>query len=306
MLGVLLGAGFSKWAANLPVAAELFDFSGANGTSRNSAESLLEADVQKWKASNPEGLPEQFILWAIRNSSRTRSRAIGFLTRRLSLPFAARILGGNATFMIDDRRAQQHAGVLRAKGALLPLLGGSSGILTTNYDLLVEYALTTSGFNYGSRGEVLTGRNKNPFFPWQGGPVSLNGVTPFAKLHGSLSWANGVRYTDGRCGLKGNALIVPPVPEKIPAPELLEVWSLAASILHRSDRLLVFGFAFNPYDEAILKLLRDSGRKVTKVILVDIAPNTKAAQAIWPDAEIVGFRPVNSSDLSWQKLADAD
>lgn len=194
--------------------------------------------------------------------------------------------------MIDDSRAQLRRGVIRAKRFLNNLVWLQlTGIITTNYDLLLEYALSTERFNYGEVGAQLTGRGKNPFFPWHSSNPKLTGILPLAKLHGSVSWSKGVRYTDGRCGLRGDATIVAPRPEKLAPAELVDQWKLAKDVLLGAKRLVVFGFAFNPYDQAVLELLSAAGGHIEKVHLIDIAPNLAAAQKLWPRAVISSAPP---------------
>ena len=96
----------------------------------------------------------------------------------------------------------------------------------------MEYALGTKKMNYGVRGEVLTGRGAYPVSQWAN-PVTLVGSVSVAKMHGSVSWDENARYTDGRRGLTGEALIVAPTPEKGAPDSLRDVWDLAARILAR-------------------------------------------------------------------------
>ena len=63
--------------------------------------------------------------------------------------------------MIDENRASDRPGVVPVSD-FLGRLGEVTGLLTTNYDLLVEYALGTKEMNYGMQGEVLTGRGPYP------------------------------------------------------------------------------------------------------------------------------------------------
>ena len=165
-----------------------------------------------------------------------------------------------------------------------------SGIITTNYDLLIEYSLGTKGYNYGIRDQKLTGRGAYPVSQWQK-PVMLSGNISVAKLHGSLSWDENGYFTDGRRGLTGNALIVAPTPEKEPAELLKFHWGLANQILNNSTDLIVFGFAFNPYDEAVLKLLKSSGQNLRRVLLIDIYPKIDSAKSLWPHAEVSSSLP---------------
>ena len=110
-------------------------------------------------------------------------------------------------------------------------------------------------------------------------------------MHGSISWDENARYTDGRRGLTGEALIVAPTPEKRVPDSLKETWDLAARILGRSDRLVVFGFAFNPYDEALLEHLATHGRGLRHVAVIDIRPDLERVALVWPRATVVALRP---------------
>ncbi len=204
----------------------------------------------------------------------------------------ARIFGGTQALMIDDRRKWKVPGIQKAHDFLAAFPHSQlHGILTCNYDLLIEYALGTNGFNYGKPGLVLVGRGKNPQFPWHFIPVKLTGDMPLAKLHGSISWDDSNYYTDGRCGVKGTALIVPPIPEKVAPDSLESTWSLAGSLLSRTTKLLVFGFAFNLYDTALLNFLRDKGAGIRSVLLVNTNPPVQPAREIWPHADVTACQP---------------
>jgi hypothetical protein len=285
-LSLLLGAGFSRWAADLPVVSNLFD-------PRHFNISDLKVLKREWDMNHPDNHPEMFIHDVLLNgTARMKRQLLSHITRVLSEPFVERILGGSQTLMIDDRRKLKYVGIQRAQQFLETLSGQSiSGIVTPNYDLLTEYALGTTGFNYGCKGELLTGRGKNPWFLWQGSNPQLVGDIRIAKIHGSISWTKSTRFTDGRCGLRGDALIVPPVPEKIKPPYLRDVWNLAGRIFRSSNHLLVFGFAFNPYDRALLELLTKAGRNLKSVLLVDINPPRDRARNVWPQAQIATALP---------------
>jgi hypothetical protein len=91
--------------------------------------------------------------------------------------------------------------------------------------------------------------------------------------------------------LTGNALIVAPTPEKEPAELLRYHWDLAEQILNKTSDLIVFGFAFNPYDMAVLKLLQSFGQNLRRVLLIDIYPKIDSAKSLWPHAEISSSLP---------------
>jgi hypothetical protein len=293
MIGLILGAGFSKWAAGLPLASELFDFAITPHNQRD--DTKLQRLVRlktDWDEANPGGLSEQFVAGALRSSGRNRRLVSWYVTRRLLDPFIRAVLGGTQALMIDDSRRLQHEGIRIAQQFFRQFEERRlCGIVTTNYDLLVEYALGTVGFNYGALDEGLKGRGKNPWFPWQGIPVKLTGSLRVAKIHGSVSWDENSRYTDGRCGVKGTALIVPPDSEEGTPQSLRLTWDLARTILGESTDLLIFGFAFNPYDEAALNLLATGGRKVRSVFLIDPDPKIGPTQQVWPRASIQARQP---------------
>ena len=102
--------------------------------------------------------------------------------------------------------------------------------------------------------------------------------------------------------MTGNALIVAPAPEKAVPHSLKDVWNLAERILLNAKGLVVFGFAFNPYDEALLSLLRVA-KDIELVLLIDIQDNTQAAHVVWPHATISWAKPPPAGDstiYNWQ------
>lgn len=305
---LFLGAGFSAWAAGLPVAANLFDFSITPfGPREDQKLNAVRTAWETWATANRRAHSEHFIAWALAQDPGVCDGVLWYVTRRLSDPYIWQEWHAGKTrrhvLMIDENRKLKRPGVMRAKDflfALCPL----AGILTTNYDLLLEYALGTESFNYGIVGETLTGRGPYPVSQWRN-PVTLRGLLPLAKLHGSISWDVGARYTDGRRGLTGKALIVAPTPEKIPPDALTREWQLGAQVLRETTHLISFGFGFNPYDEALLSYLSEHGTNIKYVTLVDICPNRERATTIWPKAEVnVVLPPREDQDVrAWTRDA---
>ena len=301
MLALLLGAGFSKWAGDLPVAGELFDFDIEIWGPRDAGKlEVVRSCKEAWDAKHPDGLAEQFIAHALSFAEREKKAVLWYLTRRLSEPFIWREWHAGRwcrhVLMIDENRRFDIEGVVRARDFIQRFCGlGLAGVVTTNYDMLVEYALGTKGFNYGLPGEVLTGRGAYPVSQWLN-PVKLTGRIPLAKIHGSTSWDEKARYTDGRRGLTGGALIVAPTPDKSRPKHLEGAWSLAKDILEGASALLVFGFAFNPYDEAVLGLLRRGAQNLQSVLLIDIEPKVQRARGLWPDATVSSAKPPPGGD----------
>lgn len=300
MVALFLGAGFSKWAFDLPLVNQLFDFDISTTSEKEKIKlRLIKKDWFEWEKLNVGVTPEKFIYWSMNKSSHRKSRVIWYVNRRLTEPFMTRIRGAYTAAMFDERVVRENQKIIYLKNFFSLLTkNGLGGILTCNYDTLVECALGMSGFNYGIVGEQLSGRGINPLFPSQNSHLSVTGSIPLAKLHGSLSWGKGVKYTSGRPGRSGNALIVPPAPEKAPPIELQEVWELGSKILKQSSCLIVFGFAFNPYDEALLEYLRRWGSQLKKVLLIDPSPKISSAMDLWPQCSIETIDPRNQFDLN--------
>jgi len=297
MLTVFLGAGFSRWGAGLPLASELFDFHIDPWGPRESRQLDHVRELKRlWDSSHPDDLAEQFIGDALHSDKGVSSLVQWYVVRRLSEPFIWQELHAQRprrhSLMIDEDRRFRLSGIARAKEFLRqycrpPL----AGIITTNYDMIVEYALGTKGFNYGIPNEELRGRGPYPVSR----RVVLTGTIPLAKVHGSVSWDDSQKYTEGRRGITGNALIVPPTHDKeLPEP-LRYTWGVGEDILSKSTRIIVFGFSFNPYDGDILTLLKSNGRNLKTVLLVNRSSNVvsqiEAAQSLWPSASITFTAP---------------
>lgn len=291
MLTLFLGAGFSKWAANLPVASELFDYAiepfGVREERKLEIVRSLKAD---WDSKHPMGLAEQFIADALQFAQKDRESVLWYIVRRLSAPFIWVEYHSQRwrrhVLMMDENRRFGIEGVLKARDFLQGFCGLlTEGIITTNYDMLVEYALGTKGFNYGIPNQTLIGSGPYPVSCWNN-PVKLTGRIKLAKIHGSISWDSVNFYSDGRRGLTGNALIVPPTQGKTLPQSLKFAWELANSILRKSTHLMVFGFSFNSYDEPALALLRSTRESLKSIILVDVEPKIAAVRQLWPNVSI--------------------
>lgn len=296
MLALFLGAGFSKWAANLPVANQLFDFDIEPWGPREYKKlEIVKSLKHSWDISHLHGLTEQFIADALNFQEKNKQAVLWYIVRRLSELFIWKEYHSQKwrrhVLMIDENRRFNIPGIVKAQSFFqrfyTPLLGG---IITTNYDMIIEYALGTKGFNYGIPNEMLIGRGPYPLSQWRN-PVTLKGRIPLAKIHGSISWDEQIHYTNGRRGLTGHALIVAPTPEKQSPDSLKSVWNLAKEILRKATQIIVFGFAFNPYDEAVLNLLQSEGKNLESVLLVNIESKTEAARSLWPSTKIISVMP---------------
>ena len=68
--------------------------------------------------------------------------------------------------------------------------------------------------------------------------------------------------------------------------------------MDKSQNLILFGFAFNQYDKALLEFLKVKGKNIARIFLIDPFPNINAAKKLWPDAIINTIDPRNEFDLS--------
>jgi len=312
---LFLGAGFSKWAADLPTAAELFDFNiKLWGVREVRKLDELQRIKKIWDAENPCGYSEEFTRWMIESSKKDRQLVTWYIARRLADPFIVESYSTTAwgstyrkrrVMMFDDTRRFQSAGVIKAKKFIDSLLGPHfEGIITTNYDLLIEYALGTRGFNYGEKMQLLHGQWAMPIRRWRDGPVILKGDLSLLKLHGSISLTEKGYCTDGRGGVTGRALIIPPTQNKELADFVSNEWNHAGKMLENSCTLIFFGFAFNQYDLKILALLKDTEEWMKKIILINRNPRViRQASTIWPSAKITF---IHSDDLDQDILTLRD
>jgi len=293
---LFLGAGFSKWAADLPLASQLFEFVIEPwGLRENKRLELVKSVKRNWDIMHPNGLAEEFIADALNFEENERQAVLWYIVRRLSEPFIWQEFYSQKwhrhVLMIDEYRRFNIPCVMKAQTFLKQFCNLSlAGVITTNYDMIVEYALGTNGFNYGVRYQTLIGRGAYPVSTWRN-PVTLKGEMPLAKIHGSISWDETTFYTDGRRGLTGHALIVAPTEDKQPPESLTDVWELGQHILQRASHLVVFGFAFNPYDDAVLNLLKCAGSNIKSSLLIDTEPKIERVGQLWPDVDIKSCQP---------------
>ena len=205
----MFGAGFSKWCCDLPLVSELFDYEirFINLTEKRRINKLNKIH-EFWKDKYPDKNNEEFVLFSQGPSARL-NLVNWYITRCLTEPFFVN-LRMRFTWHINSRFAESHEGIGVARHFLEGLINvGDIDVITTNYDLIVEYALGTGRFNYGVVGEQIDS-TPHP----HSRPVYLTGDIAVAKLHGSISWSVDQKFADLRCGLTGKSLIVPPMIEK--------------------------------------------------------------------------------------------
>lgn len=303
MHALLTGAGFSKWAANLPLASELFDLAVQPFGGRESTRlGRVRECKARWDRAYPGGASELFVAYCKEEGGQVWRDVTWYIVRRLAEPYIWEedhaYRRRRHVLSVDEHRARSRPGVSATDDFLRRVRSlDFAGAITTNYDMLVEYALGSHQFHYGQVGETLSGRGPYPVATWQR-PTKLAGHIGYAKLHGSMSWRVDGRYTDGRGALTGDALIVPPIQGKLASDLLPEPWRLAERILTTSSDVIVFGFAFNSYDHEVLDLLGRAGAGVRRVMLIDPVPPESQVAAIWPKARIDTLPPSSALDIS--------
>jgi hypothetical protein len=295
---LFVGSGFSKWAINLPTANELFDFKiQLWGVREEKKFEKLKNIKDLWDKKNSSVNPEEFIRMMIESSEQNKKLITWYIGRRLAEPFIVensdpyylgRPYRQRRVMVIDDSRKLKREGIQKATRFIDSLYGPAlEGVLTTNYDLLIEYALGTKRFHYGQKMQPLHGQWEKQILRWREGPVLLRGDLSLIKLHGSLNLTEKGYCTDGRGGITGKSIIIAPTQNKGIMDTLSQEWTHAKRILACSNTIIFFGFAFNQYDLGILDLLKKTEPWIKKVILINRTRGTiPLAKQIWPDAEI--------------------
>jgi len=299
------GAGFSKWAIGLPTAYELFDFNiKTYGPRENVKLNQIRNQKQIWDMNHPVMEAEDFIAFLLDQSVKTKKLVTWYIARRLAEPFIERTsyfetnfktgARGRRIFGINDRKKFQVNGIKKAESFFNNLPWQNlEGILTTNYDLVIEYALGTKRFFYGDRPRLLHGPPRAyTTAAKQRYPVYLTGKIPIAKLHGSISLTEKGYCADGRGCITGKAIIIPPAHNKKISDSLTNEWAYARNILKQSKIIVFFGFRFNSYDRELMDLFTETVPWIQKIILINPNPEIKLlAEKIWPSAEIKWIPP---------------
>lgn len=297
---VILGAGFS-YVAGLPLAKDLFDsglfiFSKVAEKRHNQVWNVFN----QWRKDNPNLGPEQFLQSIFENpleSSVPWSWVVELVAATLASPFSKDIpvvrnprYAGQLTKPFDNADHSRFWDIVFRHSIV-------TSVLTFNYDLLAERGIRhrqfvrkpRPGFFYGGfpRPQICIG-NQAPFSvrkPER--KVELTGLIPLYKLHGSLNWArsqNDIQmYTDMRPAFRsgGDALIVPPVPEKQVPEWLHSVWKEGENALVHSECWIVCGYSLPSYDYAARELFKRAARKDSVQQVIILAPDSKNLENIW-------------------------
>jgi hypothetical protein len=208
-------------------------------------------------------------------------------------------------------------------------------ILTTNYDITLEYALayTESGYTYGP-GDIDRGALQwIDFGVRRSACVPLEGIDswasaghftlPILKLHGSLSWSEcldcgcylldplheegGVDALAGapcrNCESRRTIpVVVPPSRSKrYSDPAIAEVWRRAELELGSVQELVFAGFSLNRFDPGVRQLIRAAclGPCISRVKVID-----PAAQSLVPRYREVCSVSVEAISENWRDVLE--
>lgn len=304
----IIGAGYS-FVAGLPLAKDLLSCSVAVVSGRSERTfRLVWSDFEEWKSDNPDGYPEQYLadLYDRRGDCSLPhfSQAVELVAAVLATPREA-IGSINPRYAVRITRPSKCSDHVAFWSTITNAFECVAAV-TTNYDLLIERALRHRpmrrgygpGCYYGgiARPQILKG-TALPFSvrkPLR--HIELTGEIPVHKLHGSLNWSrdgSGLKlYQDMRPAFRnrGDAAIVPPIPEKEVPGWLRPVWKEAEQKLAESECWIVCGYSMPGYDFAMRDMLRRAaaGSGVETVLLLDPFSRSLLSryQQIAPDARI--------------------
>lgn len=266
---VILGAGWSH-VAGLPLTRDLMSLDPV-AASEEAAQRFITVreSWQEWKKSNPGENAEAFFLDVYNSVLHYPpwSWVLQYLEAALGV---AQDWGGGHNIRYANRIIKpSYCGDHRLFWRSVTSRYELSGVVTSNYDLLIERSLRhrpmrsgEPGFHYGGirRPQVAKGQALPFSVSRQEREVALMGRVPLFKLHGSLNWAslNGqvMIYQDTRAAFRqrGAALIVPPLPEKEAPAWLRPIWTEAVEALAQSDTWIVCGHSLQEYDQALQSL----------------------------------------------------
>jgi hypothetical protein len=288
-VAVIIGAGYS-YVAGLPLTRDLLTTPVYVPSQR--AEDRWEqvySHYLGWKAENPSGGPEQYLGYLYSHSdfgweSQLWPAAVELVAATLATPRPGDMLPNNLRYSEKVSRTY-HCAAHREFWSTLFQSTEVIGVMTTNYDLLVERSLRhrpmagRPGCYYGGFPfpQTIEGAVENDMRPRHlQRPLEFTGRVPVFKIHGSLNWALSegkvVICPDARPAFraKGKCAIIPPIPEKEPPNWLLPVWEAAESCLSQADDWIVCGYSLPDYDRAIrLMLQRAIGDHPKRMFVLD-------------------------------------
>lgn len=290
LLCCLLGAGFSRHAG-LPLAAELFDNSPAFVTGTHQQERLLKvkSSFDLWRSKHPTEHSEQFVGYVQRRERDLLPAVVEWIGCVLTTAHTPATPFAHPRYQNDVSRPlgiQEYVEFWR-----ILLRQKLCGIISLNYDLIVERSLRTRrmprlrlpGVHYAGLPHVekLEGKPAMSLRRQRLERAKINGKIPLAKMHGSLNWS--IRSDFIRCWIDarpafrkgGDCAIVAPTKNKSIPPAFEPIWKGAAEILKSSRTILVCGYSFPVYDKEFHDFVRSNARSIKRVVIA--SPDSASA-----------------------------
>lgn len=297
LTALILGAGFSH-AAGMPLTRDLLsgDTYVPSKTASKKWSSLLD-DYEAWFHKNPGKGVEQYLaeLYSIEFGYRAElwSVAVHLITATLGTPRHGESVAGRARYSSMITRGYRDA-AHRAFWDVILKGVDLTGVVTTNYDILIERSLRhrpmtgRPGFHYGGFPVPMKVLGwEDPFAGARRKVTVIEGRVPVCKLHGSVNWfvdhGSVHIHTDARhaFSLRNPCAIVPPTPEKRIPGWLEPVWVAARECLSSAHLWIVCGYSLPDYDIQVRDLLgRITPCPETVILMV---PHAERDKNRWKD-----------------------
>jgi hypothetical protein len=303
---LILGAGYSKAVAGLPLTTELFDVLPQSKSEKARAEhKQVQECWMHWKKDNPEKLPEQWMsliatdpLPALQYGV-TWDAVLRFVTARVvTLP-----RGSNAAYY-NGITTPSAIALNRQFWTFFRSRFDIRGVITTNYDILAEqglhrkYAAKRSQplFLYGGFPSGQKVRKMRDVVKRLYDEVPLGTEISLCKLHGSINWAwepcgpgsspilkvhDDVRAAVRIDPKRGEVAIVAPLPEKTFDPVFTAIWNTARWFLSNTPLWIVYGHALNEFDHAVRGLFKEAAEANSEVRIVVMDRSSQIIEDRW-------------------------
>jgi hypothetical protein len=318
-IAVIAGAGYSR-AGGWPDTSAILDHGAWAMTAGKAARYQAVRDAyDAWKATAPNPSGDVFMAEVV--GGRVRGVTWEMVVEVVQGTLASPGVNPRAAYsprygdsLMQPSRVPSHAAFFTEVLAA----GDLSGVVSLNYDLLVEKVLQPAplprsampGFHYGGlpHPQVCTGRASSPFPRDRARePLELVGAVPVWKPHGSLNWhrqwadwdrtsARITIYPDLRAAFRGTgeAAIIPPVmvEDSVP-PWLAGIWARAAALLGSVEEWWVAGYSLPDADVALREMLRaaaDAGT-LRRIYVRNLSDRTRARWKAIAGGVLVEFGP---------------
>jgi hypothetical protein len=287
---VVLGAGFSKAAAGVPIVSDVSKY----------IEGLFATDLmlQKLKELSPSRKrSESFEQWLSRLAepdvwlSETEKRASRSMVEEVTERSVRHIFEQqHSSDPFDDETGTEVHPIAESAAKLFFVDQLVEGVVSLNYDTVLERA--HARFQVRELGETYPKPRLNPYQIPHRCFDGSQGQVPLLKLHGSTHWFKNrtgedifdVGFSAGGCEEDDSSLwwdhqqihcpgysrlIVPPVAVKrdyLNLPVLVRQWQIASKLLKAATEVVVIGYSVPAEDSMVLSLLGEASDATFTVV----------------------------------------